>query len=119
MAKSASKTKAAAFKVALLSTLPWNHTSFGDGSEIEACVAGTDKWETIANVHSFASFDGEEIASYIICAVNGHEGLLAQLQKARIALELCLQCKDLTPKIKQKAEEAINALTKTGDALAE
>ena len=39
MAKSTPKAKAKTFKDSLASTLPWNHTSFGEDVEIEAAAA--------------------------------------------------------------------------------
>lgn len=49
------------------STLPWSCTHFGDQSEIEAFVKG--RWETVADVHSVGDIDAEDIADYIIRAV--------------------------------------------------
>ncbi len=112
------KTKTEAFKSSLLSTLPWDHTSFGDGAEIEACVTGTDKWETIADVRPFLGFDGEDIAAYIVCAVNNHEKMRAQLQKANKALELCLSCEGLSPKTRQKVNEVLKAISETNKVVA-
>ena len=60
----------------LLLTMQWTCTHFGRQSEIEAHVASTGKWETIATVHSAADCDAEDIAGFIVCAVGKYrEGL--------------------------------------------
>ena len=51
-------------------TTPWACTHFGNQSEIETYNETTEKWETIAEVHSTADFDAEDIASFIVEVVN-------------------------------------------------
>lgn len=115
MTKSAKKTQPDALRTALLSTLPWNCTSFGESSEIEAYVAGREVWETIAEVRPCFGFDGEEIAGYIVGAVNSHEKTQEKLRTARMVIELCLQCEALPQKTRQKADEGLRALAAPGD----
>lgn len=54
----------------LQATLPWTCTNFGDRSEIEAFVKETGKWETVAEVRAVAGTDAEDVASFIVQAVN-------------------------------------------------
>ena len=49
---------------------PWVCTHFGDLSEIDAYIVGTGKWETIANVQAVEGIDAEDIADFIVRAVN-------------------------------------------------
>jgi len=49
-------------------TLPWKCTHFGDESEIEANIKG--KWKTITIVHSLENLDAEDVADFIIRAMN-------------------------------------------------
>jgi len=62
----------------ILATRPWTCTNFGDQSEIEAYVEATGAWETIATVHAVNGVDAEDIASFIVRAVN----LLGKSEKA-------------------------------------
>jgi len=56
-------------KNSLLATLPWSCTHFGSESEIEAYIASLDKWVCVADVHSVADIDAEDIADFIVQAV--------------------------------------------------
>ena len=107
MAKSTPKAKAKTFKDSLASTLPWNHTSFGEDVEIEACAAGTNKWETIADVRSFLGFDGEDIASFIVTAVNEHEKTRQLLGDLTELTEALLASKPLSEKVRKNAEATL------------
>ena len=66
----ATKTKEGAKVNSIPDFVPWSCTHFGDQSEIEAFIPATGKWETIADVHSVGGIDAEDIANFIICAVN-------------------------------------------------
>lgn len=54
----------------LSATLPWRNTLFGEEVEIEAYVASSRKWETVAVVRPLPCIDAEEIAEFILSAVN-------------------------------------------------
>jgi hypothetical protein len=56
----------------IASTLPWSCTQFGNQSEIEAFVGSTGKRETIADVHGVAGVDAEDMADFIVRAVNAY-----------------------------------------------
>lgn len=47
----------------------WSCTHFGDMSEIEVFVEASGQWETVAEVHSVANIDAEDIADFIVQAV--------------------------------------------------
>ncbi|MDE2029554.1 MAG: hypothetical protein KGI97_03215 [Alphaproteobacteria bacterium] len=120
MVKPARKiTKKAALKSGLLSTLPWNCTSFGEESEIEAHAEAEGRWVTIADVHPFMEFDGEEIASFILRAVNNHEKTQSLLPKIRSVLDLCQKNKALPPAVKKEIDTALGAISEMMDAGAE
>jgi len=56
---------------ALLATMPWACTNFGNASEIDAYVEETGTWETVAETRSIAGvIDAEDIASFIVSSVN-------------------------------------------------
>ncbi len=56
----------------ITATCPWTYTNFGNHSEIEAFIESTGTWETIAEVHSVADMDAEDIADFIIRAVSAY-----------------------------------------------
>jgi len=70
MSKATSKTKNIAEKITIVSTKPWTCTHFGNTSEIDAFNKNTGEWETLAVVQKFANFDAEDIADFIVHAVN-------------------------------------------------
>jgi len=119
MVKPARKVKTAVLKTALLSSLPWACTHFGEESEIEAHVEATGKWETIADVHPFMGFDGEDIASFILRAVNNYEKTQTLFPKIKSLLDLCLQAETLPPKIKQKIDELLKVLPTQDEFMAD
>lgn len=54
----------------LQATMPWTCTNFGERSEIEAFIKETGTWETIAEVRAIAGVDAEDVAGFIVKAVN-------------------------------------------------
>jgi hypothetical protein len=54
----------------LLATLPWSFTCFGDPSDIEAPLGKNGALVTIAQVHPVAGQDAEDVAAFIVKAVN-------------------------------------------------
>lgn len=110
MAKLAKKNNTAGLMATLVSSLPWNCTHFGAESEIEAHIEATGKWQTIADVHPFMGFDGEDIASLIVSAVNSYDATQALLKKIRTTLETCQKCEALDTKIKQAIDEALQGI---------
>ena len=66
----ASRERRIQVKENLLATTPWTCTNFGRQSEIDIYVKETGVWETIAQVRGIEGFDAEDIAGFIIAAVN-------------------------------------------------
>jgi hypothetical protein len=82
---------------------PWSCQHHPDHSLIEAYVMGKGDWETIAEVRASAYVNAEQLANFIIKAVNNydrHQKLIAELASA---LELCLECEGITWEVEQEA----------------
>ena len=71
MPKAFAKTSSSIHE-AIATTCPWTYTNFGNHSEIEAFIEATGAWETIAEVHSIADLDAEDIADFIVRAVSSY-----------------------------------------------
>lgn len=98
---------------ALLATMPWACTNFGNTSEIDAYVEQTGKWETIAETHSVGDIlDAEDIASFIVSSANSVQEMHVVLKQALVSLEACVACKGVEQKVRQSAEKAINNIKK-------
>ena len=110
MVKPARQSKAAALQNTLLSTLPWACTSFGEESEIEVYNDAEGKWHTIADVHPFMGFDGEDIASFILRAINQQEATQPLFLKVKTVLETVQKNSSLSPKIKKEIDETVKAI---------
>lgn len=97
MPKPSSKPKAVIEKT-LLATLPWTSTNFGQQAEIDAFMAASRTWETLATVHAVGGVDAEDVASFLVNAVNSWDELRCLLKKTSIALEKYQGGEALTPK---------------------
>jgi hypothetical protein len=107
MRKSDSKPKFDIEK-ALLASLPWRCTNFGNSSEIDAYVEQTGKWETIAETHSVGEIiDAEDIASFIVGNINRVQEIQVALKQALMTIKGCIACEGLDEKAKRKAENAL------------
>lgn len=94
----------------ILATKPWSCTNFGEQSEIDAYIDSTDTWETIATIQSAAGIDAEDIASFIVHAVNNYEKTQRLIQKMKMALELCLENEAIGKDVEQQIEVALKEI---------
>jgi len=86
MPKVSRKSKSS-MEISIVATLPWTCTNFGNQSEIEAYVKATGTWETIATVHVAGGVDAEDIAGFIVQAVNDREKVHSTLQRIPLPFE--------------------------------
>lgn len=64
----------------IAATSPWRCTHFGNLSEIEAQFTATGTWETLAEVRSVQGLDAEDIASFLVTAINYYRASLSNAQ---------------------------------------
>lgn len=106
MPRTARKPKAAAAIQAkpLYALAPWSCVHRPDGSKIEAYVEITGDWETIAHVPEAKGINAEATAGFIVKAVNDYDRHRQIIAELITALELCMECEDLTWEAEQEAE---------------
>jgi hypothetical protein len=91
----------------ILATKPWSCTLSGKHSEIDVYVEATGNWETIGNIQGVADIDAEDIASFIVQAVNTYEKTQRLIQKMKTTLELCLETEGLDKETEQQIEAVL------------
>ena len=80
----------AAFETALAATLPWRRRA--GSAFVEAYSARIQGWAIVAEAKGMAELDADDIAQWIVEAVNAgppNEALIAELSGA---LQTCLEC---------------------------
>lgn len=58
----------------------WSCSLFGNKSEIDVFVESTGRWETAAEIHGAGKFDAEEIAAFIMDAIEAYKNDRLQLR---------------------------------------
>jgi hypothetical protein len=111
MSRSTKKTKNDVQEHSIYDTVPWTSSGFGNESEIDARMQATGHWETLATVRSVDGFDADDIAGFIIIAVNNYKKTQTLLKKVRATIELCQKSDGLNSKIKQNIDETLGALS--------
>jgi len=82
---------------------PWSCRHDSAKSEIEAYVEASGRREIIATLEQAGAFDAEQVAEFIIRAVNDFEKTHRLLEQMTQALENCLAC-DLTWEAENEAD---------------
>jgi hypothetical protein len=82
---------------------PWSCRHDRAKSEIEAYVEASGQREIIATLEQAGAFDAEQVAEFIIRAVNDFEKTHSLLEQMTQALENCLAC-DLTWEVENEAD---------------
>jgi len=98
------------YEKSILATTPWSCTNFGQQSEIDIYIEATGKWETVADIHTVADIDAEDIASLIVHIVNNYKKTQRLIQKMKATLELCLTAKELNEHVKRQIESDLKEL---------
>ena len=75
----------------LCDTLPWTVQHKSDHSDIEAYIAESDEWETIATITSSTNFTHIELSDFLIRAVNQYQPMRDVLREARTAFEIAFE----------------------------
>lgn len=89
------------------STVPWTYTSFGNQVEIEASFEAGGEWTTIAQVNAVADHDAEDVASFIVDAVNEKQKTRVLLRDLARVVEACLTGTALSEKTRRAAAESL------------
>lgn len=104
-----------AIEQSVLATLPWTCTHFGDTSEIEAFAPGTGTWETVADVRTVGDCDAEDLAAFIIQAVNSCNATGKQLRDLADILRDCLRGKSISDAARRRANDVLQSIASLTD----
>src|SRR5580658_3503421 len=95
----------------IYATQPWRVEVEQEGAVIEACVEGTDKWESVAIVLPTSGASAGKMARFIVGLVNDNQKQESLLENALAALESVSE-EGLTFASEQAVEHAVTELRK-------